>query len=111
MKPKKPVGAPPAALALHKSQTLDLNERAHAMLENTEHMLAELDEYMEDGVFTRAEYRHHRGHIALEHMLAEEQCSILRWAWASLMHIEKLIAGYRGRIQKTAKAAREAALT
>ena len=57
MKPKKPVGAPPAALALHKSQTLDLNERAHAMLENTEHMLAELDEYMEDGVFTRAEYR------------------------------------------------------
>jgi hypothetical protein len=111
MKHTEPVGAPPAALTLHKSQTLDLNERAHAMCENTEHMLEELDEAMQDGVFTRAEYRHHRGHLALEHQLAEEECSILRWAWASLMQIEKLIAGYRGRIQAKEKAAREAALT
>lgn len=107
----KPVGAPPAALVIHKEQTLDMNERAHAMCENTEHLLLELDGFMDDGVFTRAEYRHTRGHIALEHRLAEEQCSILRWAWASLMQIEKLIAAYRGRIQEKEKAVRQTALT
>jgi hypothetical protein len=101
----KPVGAPPAALVLHKTQVLDANERAHDMAENTEHLLAELARFMEDGVFTEAEYRHTRGHVALGHKLAEEQCSILRWAWTSLTQIEALIATYRGRIQRMKKAA------
>ena len=97
--PRKPVGAPPAALALHKNQTLDANEGAHAMRENAERLLEELDGFMADGVFTRTEYRHVRGHVALGHRLAGEQCSILKWAWASLMQIEGLIAGYRLRLQ------------
>lgn len=107
----KPVGAPPAALRLHKCQTLDLNERAHSIRENAERMRNDLDEAMEDGVFTRREFRHVRGHVALQHQLAKEQCSILKWAWASLMQIERLIEGYRGRIHRMGKAAREAALT
>jgi hypothetical protein len=98
-KPQKPVGAPPAALTLHKTQTLDANERAHALKENAEHLLVELDEFMQDGRFTMAEFRHVRGHVALADLLAEEQCSILRWAWASLMQIEGLIAGYRLKLQ------------
>ncbi|MBN1837883.1 MAG: hypothetical protein JW820_18645 [Spirochaetales bacterium] len=101
----KPVGAPPAVLALHKDQTLDANECAHAMKENAERLLEELDDFMDDGVFTRAEYRHVRGHIALGHRLAEEQCSILKWSWKSLMAIEKLIDAYRLRIQEMKKAA------
>lgn len=110
MKPQKPVGAPPAALVLHKEQTLDLNELAHDLRENARHTLEELDEAMEDGRFTRAEFRHIRGHLELASTLTERQCSILRWAWRSLMQIEELIAGYRGRIQQKEKAARASGL-
>jgi hypothetical protein len=55
-KQKGPVGAPPAVLALHKDQTLDANELAHALKENAEHTLEELDEAMSDGRLTRAEF-------------------------------------------------------
>lgn len=94
-----PVGAPPAVLTLHKEQTLDANELAHALKENAEHTLEELDEAMSDGRLTRAEFRHVRGHVALGGVLAERQCSILKWAWTSLMQIEGLIAGYRLKLQ------------
>ncbi len=108
--PCKPVGAPPAALVLHKTQTLDANECAHEIQENAEHLLAEFDGYLDDGVFTRAESRHTRAHIALMGRLAADQCSILRWAWRSLAQIEGLIDGYRVRIQVMKKAARQSGL-
>jgi len=105
------VGAPPAALALHKSQTLDANEGAQAMEANAAHLLEDLRTFAADGIFSRAEVRHARGHAALQHQLAQEQCSILKWAWLSLVAIERLIEGYRARIQEAEKAAREAALS
>lgn len=110
MKHIKPVGAPPAALILHERQILDLNERAHSIHENAEHMLEVLEEAMADGTLTRAEYRHMRGHIALQRLLAHEQCSILRWAWASFMQIKRLVERYRAKVQETKKAARQSGL-
>ncbi len=96
---RKPVGAPPRALSLHKEQALDANETAHDMEENAEHLLADLRTFALDETFSRAEVRHARGHAALQHQLAVRQCSILTWAWASLVQIERLIEGYRLRQQ------------
>ncbi|MBN1631920.1 MAG: hypothetical protein JW990_19350 [Thermoleophilia bacterium] len=111
MKHTRPVGAPPAALVLHTSQMLDANEWAHESANNAEEMIAEFDRYMEDQVFTRTEQRKHRERMVRSLRLANGLCSIIKWAWASLIQIEKLTAEYRARTQETAKAAPNAALT
>lgn len=110
MRPPKPVGAPPAALVLHKRQTLDANGCAHDIRENAQHLVAEMDRAMEDQVITMLEFRRVRAHAALGRLLAEEQCSILRWSWRSLMAIEALIDRYRRTAQEMKKAARQSGL-
>lgn len=97
-KQHEPVGPQPKALTVHKEQTLDVNEIAHALKENAEHTLKELDEAIEYGL-THARLRHIRAHVALAALLADRQCSIVKWAWVSLVQIEGLVARYRLQLQ------------
>jgi hypothetical protein len=94
-----------------KSQLLDGNEGAHSMEEGSEHLLEDLRTFAADGTFSRVECRHAMGHAALLHSQAEDQCSIMKWAWASLMKIERMIEGYRLRVQTKEKAVRQTALS
>jgi hypothetical protein len=86
-----------------ETQLLDGNQNAHEMTENAEHLLADLQLFAEDGLFTKAELRHTRGHVLLMEQIAKDQCSIFRWSWASLMKIQTLVERYRGRIQTLEK--------
>jgi hypothetical protein len=56
-------------------------------------------------VFTVREQRKHRERLLRSLRLAKGLCSIISWAWRSLLEIERLIQAYRGRIQEIKKAA------
>jgi hypothetical protein len=86
-------------VGLLSEQTLLAAETACAMAENSGHALAELNDFMADGLVTLPECRHIRGHLALENRLAEDQCSVTKWLHRSATRVGALVENYRLRLQ------------
>jgi hypothetical protein len=66
-----------------------------------------LNRFIADGLITTSEYRHIRGHLALGNRLADDLCSILGWTHRSVTRVNRLIAGYRLKLEQGKRAAVE----
>jgi len=105
---KAPVGALPASLVHLDDTLLESQMCADSQEANTAQMLEAFRRILADGRID-----HHdadevlfvRRHVALEHQLNHEQCSLLRWARWATNNVTGVIQDLRSKLQTRRRAA------